>query len=193
MSEEFNSFLARLSEDLEYIQIGSQEFSSRELYICDPMDQAQLPISEPIVPGRYPLYVFRKNWAYHSTVDPSPYNARFEIWFSDVEPTQWEQLISEGNDVYDGLFSAEFGLMSFLDKRLMDRLTPINKEGELFDKYLSPQAYNNLVLLPYAEVEIDEAHRLFVVQSGRGNGIYGAFAGRDNSGTLLRISVDFEM
>ena len=127
MSEEFNRFLARLAEDLEYIQIGSQEFSSRELYICDPMDQARLPISEPIVPGCYPLYVFRKNWAHNSRVDPSPYNARFEIWFNDAEPTQWEQLINEGDDVYDE-FSAEFGSMAFLDKPLMDSLTPINEE-----------------------------------------------------------------
>lgn len=189
MSEEFNRFLARIAEDLEYIQIGSQEFSSSELYICDPMDQARLPISELIVPGSYPLYIFRKNWAYNSRVDPSPYNARFEVWFSDEEPTQWEQLFDDGYDE----FSAEFGSMAFLDKPLIDSLTPINEEGVLFDKYLSRQAYNNHTPLPYAEVELDGGHRFFVVVSGKGNGMYCAFAGRDNSGTLLRISVDFEM
>ncbi len=192
MNKEFNRFLARLEEDLEHIKIGSQEFSSSELYISDPMDQAQLPISEFIVPGCYPLYVVRKNWAHNSKTAPSPYNARFEVWFSDAKPTQWEQLINEGDDVYDE-FSAEFGFMAFLDKPLMNSLAPINEEGELFDKYLSHQAFNNHTSLPYAEVKLDEGHRFFVVESGRGNGMYCAFAGRDNSGNLLRISVDFEM
>jgi hypothetical protein len=193
MNEEFNRFLARLAEDLEYIQIGFQEFSSSELYISDPMDQARLPISEPIVPGRYPLFVSRKNWAHNSRVDPSPYNARFEVWFSDAEPTQWEQLINEDHHAYNNEFSAEFGSMAFLDKPLMDCLTPINKENELFEKYLSRQAYNDHTPLPYAEVKLDGRHRFFVVESGRGNGTYCAFAGRDDSGTLLRISVDFEL
>ena len=192
MSEEFNRFLARLGENLECIQIGSQKFSSSELYICDPMDQARLPISEAIVPGSYPLYVFRKNWAHNSRVDPSLYNARFELWFSDAEPTKWQQLINEGDDIYDE-FSAEFGSMAFLDKPLMDSLTPINEEDELFEKYLSRQFFNNHTPLPYANVELESGHRFFVVQSGRGNGMYCAFAGHDNSGTLLRISVDFEM
>ena len=69
----------------------------------------------------------------------------------------------------------------------------LSSRAELFDKYLSRQAYNNHTPLPYAEVELDEVHRLFVVVSGRGNGMYGAFAGRDDSRTLMRISVDFEL
>ncbi len=193
MSEEFNRFLARLAEDLEYIQIGSQEFSSSELYICDPMDQAQLPISESIVPGCHSLYVFSKDWAYNSRVDPKPYNARFEVWFSDAEPTKWEQLINNDPHGYNNEFSAEFGSMAFLDKPLMDNLNPINEKDELFEKYLSRYAYNNHTPLPYAEVELDGGNCFYVVTSGRGNGTYCAFAGRDNTGTLLRISVDFEM
>jgi len=190
MSEEFERFLARLTEDLQYTQIGVQNFTSSELYICDPMDQAKAPISTPITPGAYPLYVVRKDWTYHSEVEPSPHNARFEVWFYDTEPAEWKQLIPEG----DYAFSAEFGSMAFLDKRLMDCLTPINEKGELFDEYLSHQLYGeDNKPRNDTEVKIDENYQFFVVYSGAGNGMYPAFAGHDESGKLLRISVDFEL
>lgn len=189
MSESFDSFIARLAEDLPYAQIGTQEFTGSELFICDPMDQAKAPISEAIAPGRYPLYLVHKNWAHHKTVEATPHNARYELWFKDAEPTQWEQLFDDGYDE----FSAEYGSMAFLDKRIMDCLTPINEKQELFENYLSPQAYNGHTPLPYAELELDRDHRFFVVVTGRGNGMYCAFAGRDGAGNLLRISVDFEM
>lgn len=192
MSEDFDRFLVRLAEDLQYIQIGIQEFTSTELYICDPMDQARAPIKEPIVPGRYPLYLVRKNWTHHSKVEATPHNARFEVWFSDAEPTQWEQIINQGNDVYDE-FSAEFGSMSFLDNLLMDCLTPINEKGQLFNEYLCHQFYDNHKPRPYAEVKLDQNHHFFVVYSGKGNGMYYAYAGRDDARNLLRISVDFEL
>ena len=192
MSEELDRFLGRLAEDLKYIQIGTQKFMDTELYICDPMDQAEVPITEPVVPGCYPIYLVLKNWAYSSKVDASPHNARFEVWFDDTEPTQWEQL-SNGKDGYYDEFSAEFGSMSFLDRRLTDYLKPINEKGQLFDEYLCHQFYDNHKPRPYTKLRIDERHEFFVVYSGKGNGMYCAFAGRDDSGSLLRISVDFEL
>ena len=190
MGEEFNRFLSRLGEDLEYVKIGFQEFTSTELYICDPMDQARFPVSAPIVPGRYPIYVVLKDWSYHRKFTPSPHNARFEVWFSDDDPTKWEQL-SEGD--YQNEFSAEFGCMAFLDNRLMDFLRPINEKGELFDKYLCDQIYRGNNQLPYPKVKLDGNHHLFVVSSGGGNGMYCAFSGHNSTGKLLRISVDFEL
>jgi len=190
MSEDFDRFLERLTENLQYIQIGVQDFTSSEFYICDPMDQAKAPISTPIAPGCYPVYVVQKDWTHHSKVEPSPHNARFEVWFNDTEPTQWRQLIPEG----DYAFSAEFGSMAFLDKRLMDCLRPINEKGELFDEYLSHQIYDENNKPRYdTKVKIDDNHQFFVAYSGAGNGMYPAFAGHDDSGKLLRISVDFEL
>ncbi|HEV7693573.1 MAG TPA: DUF4241 domain-containing protein [Hyphomonadaceae bacterium] len=194
MASALDLFLKSRAEPATRVNAGTQAFRDGRLFIADPLDMAETPITVATPSGVFPVFVYQRMWARYPSIPKKLTNAILAVEFSAQPPVRWEQVKAETDATGFGVleFSAEFGSMSIMDGATRARLlAKFDQVKSAYDDFLSAYMEKDGQTVEVFDVPLGDGFNFIACNSGWSNGTYEAFLGRDASGEPVILAVDF--